>query len=159
MRAHALPRTPRALGPSDPSRLAKSAYARLRAPSLDRRLAAGIPPWASQLLAARALQLTHERRRRSVARSLERLVERAERTPSPGFSTVVPVSRSQVREASSTIVSLAARMRDGRPLDARGVARLLALLCDGSGPLFVAGPRGALEKTLKDAYRALDVND
>jgi hypothetical protein len=50
-------------------------------------------------------------------------------------------------------------MRDGRPLDARGVARLLALLCDGSGPLFVSGPRGALDEALKDTYRGLDVND
>jgi hypothetical protein len=157
--AQALPRIPRALGPRDPSRLPRTVRARLRASSLDRRLAVGTPPWESPLLAARALQLTCERRRRSLARSLERLADRAEQAPSRGFSTVVPVARSQVREASSTISSLAARMRDGRPLDARGVARLLALLCDGSGPLFVYGPPGALDEALKDAYRGLDVND
>jgi hypothetical protein len=101
--AQALPRMPRAVGRSDPSRLPRSIHARLRAPSLDRRLATGTPPWESPLLAARALQLTSRRRRRSLARSLERLVERAEQAPSRGFSTVVPVARRQVREASPTI--------------------------------------------------------
>jgi hypothetical protein len=157
--AHAAPRVPRVLGARDPSRLLRIVQARLRATSIDHRLAGGTPPWESPLLAARALQLTHARRRRSLARSLERLTERAEQAPSPGITAVVPVCRSQVREASATISSLAARMRDGRPLDARGVARLLALLCDGTGPLYVPSDPGALDEALKDAYRGLDVND
>jgi hypothetical protein len=155
----ALSHVPRVLGRSDSPRPLTAVYARLWAPSIDRRLATGTPPWESPVLAARALQITSEHRRRSLARSLERLAANAERPASRAISSVVPVCRSQVREALPTIFSLVARLSDGRPVDARGVARLHALISDGTGPFYVPGCRDALDEALKDAYRGLDVND
>jgi hypothetical protein len=156
---HAFAHVPRVLGRNDSRGPLTAVHARLCAPSIDRRLAAGAPPWESSLLAARALQITREHRRRSLARALERLAANAERPASRAISSVVPVCRQQVREALPTIFSLAARLGDGRPVDARGVARLYALISEGTGPFYVTARPGALDEALKEAYRGLDVND
>jgi len=157
--AHALIRAPRMTGPSGPPRWALAFAARVGALSLDRRLAAGTAPWQSSLLAARALQLTGVRNRRNLARALERLPQRAERPASRALSAVVPVCRGQVREALPAIRSLATQLRGDSPVDARGVARLAALLSDGAGPVYVAGRPGALRSALQDVRVGLAVND
>jgi hypothetical protein len=146
-RPHRLPRAPIAL------------RARLRAGSLDRQLASGTAPWQTPVLAARALQLTSQRKRRNIARSLDRLAEVSEQPASPRFSAVVPVSRSQVRGSRPAIRSIAQRLRDGAPIDARGVARVIELMSDGSGPFFVAGTPQTLSAALDDVSRRLGVND
>ena len=158
--AQALIGAPRAIGwSSGAPRLALACAARVRAFSLDRRLAAGMAPWQSPLLAARALQLTGERHRRSLATALERLPERAERPASRALSAVVPVCREQVCEALPAILSLAEQLRGGSPVDARGIARLAALLADGAGPVYVAHCPGALCGALQDVRDGLSVND
>lgn len=131
--------------------------ARLRAPRLERQLAAGSLPWASELHAARAVQLTGERHRRGLARSLESLVEQAE-DPTPRFmSAVIPPCRAQVREALPLILEVASRLRSGEPVDARGVAQLRALLADGGGPCYTASRPDALSIALRSVSEALDV--
>jgi hypothetical protein len=65
-------------------------WARLRAPWLDRQLAAGVSSWHSRAHAARALQLTTHRTRRRLARVLEQLVERAEDPPRRSATLSVP---------------------------------------------------------------------
>jgi hypothetical protein len=104
--------------------------ARLRAPWLDRQLAAGSVPWRSPAHAARTLQLTGDRSRGALARWLERLVEHAERPPARFIiSAVIPPCREQVHAALPVILATASRrLRSGAPVDARGVARLRALL-------------------------------
>jgi hypothetical protein len=157
--AHALTHAPPAIRHGAPAVLLTAVRARVRAGSLDRRLAAGAPPWESPVLAARALQITNERSRRNLARTLERLAERAERSAPGSLSAVVPVCRSEVRAALPQIMSVAARLRDDAPVDARGIARLVALLSDGAGPLYVTGRPGALGSLLDDVSRDLDVTD
>ncbi len=133
--------------------------ARLRAPWLDRHLAAGAVPWRSPTHAARALQLTGERSRRGLARALERLAERAERSAPPFLSAAVPPCAEQVLAARPAILEIAARLRSPAPVEARGVARLHALLCDAAGPCYARIHRDALTIELETVSRWLDVQD
>ncbi len=158
--------SPHALAPlsrppqlGDPPRLTAALSARLRAPWLDRQLATGAAPWRTPALAARALQLTSERNRRAVARSLERIVESSERSSAGRITAAVPVCRCEVREARPLILTIASRLRAGAPVHARGIAQLTALLSDGAGPFYVASNPNSLRSALEDAYHSLDTHD
>jgi hypothetical protein len=133
--------------------------ARLRAHSLDRQLGAGVPPWQSPTLAARARQLTSERNRDTLARSLERLVELAEEPPSPYRTSVIPPCRPQVREARPLMLAMPHRLRAREPVNARGVARLNDILTDGAGPCYVPSRPDALRLELEIVDKLLDVRD
>jgi hypothetical protein len=131
--------------------------ARLHALSLDRELASGIAPWRSPLHAARALQLTGERNRRGLARSLERLVENAQSTRNQCRGAVVYPCREQVLEALPVLLTIAGRLRCADPIDARGIARLNILLSDGSGPCYVRIRCNALKDALQEISQWLAV--
>jgi hypothetical protein len=139
------------------SQLAVRLRARLHAPSLDRELASGIAPWRSPLHAARALALTGDRNRRGLARSLERLIEHAQRPPGPYRGAVVLPCREQVIEAMAPMLTVAGQLRCAAPVDARGVARLNILLSDGSGPCYVRIRRNALTDALQQILQWLAV--
>ena len=109
--------------------------------------------------AARALQLTSDRSRRGLARSLERLIEQSERPPAPFRGAAVQPCREQVREALPEILAIASRLRSGAPVDARGVARLRGLLCDGCGPCYAPSRPDALSIALSTVSDMLDVQD
>jgi hypothetical protein len=131
--------------------------ARLRAMSLDRDLALGVPAWQSPRHAARALQLTSTRRRWAFACSLDLLVDRAELQTSTGFSAAIPPCRPQVREALAEIVSLCSALRAAEPVDPRGVASLRRLLADGTGPCYTRTHPRALAEALQEVHRRLEV--
>lgn len=69
--------------------------ARLLASSLDRQLAAGCPPEASRLLAARASVLVSATMRLGLARDLAHVIELAHRTPAPR-SPRTPLNRDGI---------------------------------------------------------------
>jgi hypothetical protein len=150
--------TPVGVDLGQPPRRVVWSLARLRAPWLDRQLAAGSVPWRSPAHAARALQLTGDRSRGALARCLERLVEHAKRPPAR-FSAVVPPCREQVHAALPVILATASRLRSRAPVDARGVARLRALLSDGAGPCYSRGDPVALTVALETISQWLDVQD
>jgi hypothetical protein len=135
--------------------------AHLRALWLDRHLAAGVVPWHSKLHAARSLQLTSDRSRRALARSLEHLIEHAEMSRSQlGRTAVVIPCREQVREARPVILAIAARLRASAPVDARGMAWLRLVLTDGTGPCYTpSGRPDALAVELQTVDRWLDAAD
>ncbi len=134
-------------------------FAHLRASRTDRDLASGVAPWCSRVHATRSLQLTSMRSRRSLARSLERLLKQAEH-PSASFqSAAISPCREQVYPARAVIGELASRLRSGRPVAARGVARLRALLCDGAGPCYVPSEPDALTNALETVSEWLSVED
>jgi len=132
--------------------------ARVRAPWLDRQLAAGVPPWSSPAHTTRALLITSDRRRRSLARSLETLVERS-RNPRLVRGAAVPPCRAQVRRAAPLALSLVSRLRSGSPIEARGVAQLHAVLCDGAGPCYQQMHDEALTVALEEIWQWLTVDD
>ena len=132
---------------------------RLRAAGLDRQLASGVLSWRSPAHAARALQLTSDRHRRGLARSLEQLVEHADDPTIRFMSAVIPPCREQVREAMPLILPISARLRSAEPVDARGVARLRALLADGGGPCYMRSRPYALTIALQSVSDMLDIQD
>jgi hypothetical protein len=132
--------------------------ARLRAPSLDGELTAGCASWRSPTHAARALQLTSDRHRRGLARSLEHLIERAEEPRARFPSAAVPPCREQVREAMPQLLAISSRLRSGEPVDAGGVARLRALLSDGAGPCYARSQPDALALALQTVSASLNVS-
>jgi hypothetical protein len=131
----------------------------LRAPSIDRQLAGGVPSWSSPRHAARALQLTGARRRKATARSLERLLEQCEARVPFGRSAAIPPCREQVRDALAEIMAITAYLRSGAPVDARGVAMLRELLGDGGGPCFRRSHKHALTEALQEVSRWLSVTN
>jgi hypothetical protein len=133
--------------------------ARLRAHSLDFQLGAGVPPWQSPTLAARARQLTSDHNRDRLARSLERLVELAEEPRSPYRTSVVPPCRPQVREARPLMLAMAHRLHAREPVNARGVARLNDVLTDRAGSCYVPTRPDALRLDLEIVDKLLDVRD
>jgi hypothetical protein len=132
--------------------------ARLRAPWLDRQLAAGTESWRSPVYAARARQLTDDRTRRTLARSLERLVEEAETRRPPFRTAVVQPCRPQVREARPLILTIAQRLRSNGPVGVCGIARLQALLSNGTGPCYTPSHPDALITELRAVADLLEAH-
>ena len=139
-----------------PSTLLTALRARLRAPRLDRQLSCGTLSWRSPVHAARSLQLTSDRRRLRLAVSLERLIELTEQPPAFRGS-VVPPCREQARDAKPQIAAIAGRLRSRAPIDARGVAYLRELLCNGDSPVYTRSLAGALAAELHAVSDMLDV--
>ncbi len=127
--------------------------ARMLARWLDEELARGMGPSLSEAHAARAEQLIGERARRRVARTLDRLVDRAEH---PRFaSLVLPPCPEQVRDAMPLILSIRSRLLSDEPLATRGIAQLNTLLRDRRGPCYFASEHGALTVALKEVSELL----
>ena len=154
MTTHALSRRSR---PSEPRLV--GLRARLHARALDGELAAGRASWGSPVHAARALQLTDRRRRARLATALDRLVAEASHPPTRSYRMAVAVApcRAAVLGCTSQIAALAAILRDPAPVSAEGIARLRALLGDGSGPLYTPNRTGELQRALHQITRLIAV--
>jgi hypothetical protein len=128
--------------------------ARLLAPSLDERLAAGEHPATSDLLAARSQQLMSVGSRHGIAESWLRLLIEARRPFNP-FDISVPLMRRDVLDAEDQIRSLAEALVSPLPT-VRGVAMSLVMLRDGAGPLFNKNCEIKLADALERAITQLD---
>jgi hypothetical protein len=118
----------------------------LRAPRLDRALAAGADPASEPGLRERARSVTSWRTRRRVAKSLESL----ERGPG------LPVRRDQLGEARELVDELAVALRSRERVSARGVLLARRIVTDGCGPLYAPNhPPSALWWRVWEALRAL----
>jgi hypothetical protein len=121
---------------------------------LDEDLARGDSPLRGDVYALRARQLVERRSRERLARALERLVEGAERTPSP--SEIVWLPKREILDARTGLLRLAGRLGDARPAYARGVAMVSQLVCDGTGPAFTPRAGLALRRAIAAATDALE---
>jgi hypothetical protein len=157
---HAIPlvRLARAAG-HHPPRWHARLQARVAGHWLDRQLADGVASWRSPSHAARALQLTSDRRRHVLARSLEGLIDRANDNKPTFASAVVTPCREQVQRALPEILAVVFRLRSTSPLDVRGIARLRELLGDGGGPCYARIHPDALAIALQDVSEWMDVDD
>jgi hypothetical protein len=134
--------------------LALRARAWLRARWLDDRLAGGADPRSDRELELRAHRICSDASRRRLARALERLVRDA-RQPAPFIRRQVPLRRAAIHDCAEDLEALIRRLRDGRPVDPRGIALTDRLLTDGASPLYhEAGP--PLCYTTRFARLALD---
>jgi hypothetical protein len=128
--------------------------AQLRAAALDRALAAGTSPESSAALAVHAEHLHDGAQRSLLARSLRRVGAASE---DPSFHHPhAPLDRQAVRRARAELDALAARLASSEPLDVRGVARIRALLADGTGPLYGRHEPGRLRRELVATLAFLD---
>ena len=131
---------------------------------LDRRLAAGEDPRASDALALRARRLTSARSRRRVADGLAGVL-RSAGNGSPGFTAAVRPRSGDVLEpsaasaASAAIASIERRLRAPAPMGPRGMALVRLLLIDGNGPLYQPSDPGALDSRLRSAAVTLNAPD
>jgi hypothetical protein len=116
---------------------APSALTRLRARrrrlELDQALAEGADPASSPLLAARAAQLVGRPSRYRLAAALEHLALTAH---APARLFRVSPRRGAVLANRTELMELAATLRQGGLLYARGIAILELVLIDGSGPAY-----------------------
>jgi hypothetical protein len=109
--------------------------ARLQAPTLDRRLAAGEPTGSDRLTTVRADVLREWTTRAVLANGWAAVLERADGSRAL-IDSRIPVVRQRVREAEPDIRAMIDVLRDSLPVQARGVAMASRLLSDGTGPLY-----------------------
>jgi hypothetical protein len=142
--------------------------ARGLAARLDRRLAEGVPPEASAILAARAMFLTSVRYRRALAASLRRILVAAAAAspdarprlaagPSAAFARepFLPLRRDRIARSAPELAGLAGFLAEPGPVPAQGVALISELLADGGGPLYRVGSRDDLDAIIERASQAL----
>jgi hypothetical protein len=128
-----------AAGPSASPTLKRRLRVQLHRARLDQQLADGfgLDPIEDQAL--RASQLTAMRARRRLARSLRARVKDAERPAGLRISAAVPLSRRAVVSWREGLLGLAERLERPEAVNPCGVARVLMLLTDGTGPLYNPG--------------------
>ncbi len=124
--------------------------------SLTRELSDGTDPASSPALTLRAEQLTADRERRAVARSLRHIVHEA-RHPAPRRHAFGLVRRAAVIDAEDAIDVLVKRLCSPEPIAAQGAALIERLLSDGGwSPLYSTAPGGALRRLVVLATAALE---
>jgi hypothetical protein len=130
--------------------------ARLRAYTLDRRLAAGEAPESHVLLAARARALVAPAVRSQHATLLAQVEARARRSWVPR-SARAPLNRGAVVACADRFDEVRQRLLGRHPVSACGMALTSLLLTDGAGPLY--NPRlsaGDLSRALEQIKDQLD---
>jgi hypothetical protein len=139
--------------------------ARGQAARLDRALAAGISPEASASLAARAARLTSTEFRCDLAASLRRILVAAGEPARPVAAATsvgparalrIPLRTARISQSAPLLADLASRLLEPGPVPARGVALVVQLLADGTGPLYREAARDDLGTLAERAARALD---
>ncbi len=134
--------------------------ARLSASSIDAKLAAGVPAWESPVYAARARQLTSATMRRKLADALDGVVTaNAKRSERMLMTAAVLPQQAAVEESRPQLLLLAARLRAGSPVSARGMASIRTLLTSGTSPLYIQCEQRTLSGSLQAADELLDIVD
>jgi hypothetical protein len=111
---------------------------------LDREIAEGRDPTGSPEHVLRAAQLTDAAARRRLARSLREAVADTDPSRAPRLGSAVPVYRAEVASWAQGLLGLAETLERSGPANPCGVARTLALISDGTGPLFNPASEGSL---------------
>jgi hypothetical protein len=145
---------------SGPDRCASSLRVWLRTSvnraKLTRALAEGAEPGASDELALRARQLTSERHRATLARSLRRSIAEAHR-PARTRGALSIINSRAVLVAEPAIAEMIGRLLGPRPVQAPGMAMLDQILTNAdASPLYNRSEPGALRQAIRVATVALD---
>ncbi len=141
--------------------LTHSLRARLRTTvhrdQLTRALAEGADPNASGELALRARQLTSQRNRKVLARSLRGAIVEAHQPTMSRMRTSI-IDRRAVLDAEASITEMIERLGGTSPMQPQGIALLVRILtnADGASPLYNASEPGTLRRTIRTASAAFD---
>jgi hypothetical protein len=128
-----------------------------QATALDNPLARGASPMSSRELALRARQLVQPQTREQLATALEKLFDKAQRSPSA--ASIVPLPGREITDARAPLIGLVQRLRDPGSVYAKRAAMVSLLLRDGTGPAFRPGAGADLHRALHAATAALDGAD
>jgi hypothetical protein len=121
-----------------------------------RELAQGAEPGSSPERGLRAAQLTSDRRRKQLARTLRRTISEAHER-GLAQSRVIIINRAQVIDAEDAINAMVARLGDAEPVRAEGMAIAERVLTNAdSSPLYSSAEPGALRRQVLVATEALD---
>ncbi len=125
--------------------------------TLTRSLADGADPTGNGELALRTRQLTSERTRTMLARTLRWSIADARR-PARTRSAVPIIDRPAVLDAQAAIAEMIERLLSARPVQAQGMALLERIItnAEGGSPLYNSSQSGALRRTVSGATAALD---
>lgn len=130
----------------------------LRRTELTRALADGAEPDARPELALRAAQLTSDRSRRALARTLGRTIAETYK-PAMTRSRAVIIRRDAVLDAEDAINTMIERLGSSKPVQAQGMALAERILTNADhSPLYNPGEPGSLGRAIKGATEALDVD-
>ena len=126
--------------------------------NLTRALAEGGDPKASDELALRARQLTSERNRRMLERSLRGVIAEAHGRRMTHARAII--DRRAALDAEAAIMEMIERLGGPSPVQPQGMALLTRILtnADGSSPLYNASEPGTLRRMVRSATAALDVH-
>jgi len=128
----------------------------VRRAKLTRSLAEGADPGASDELALRAQQLTSERNRKMLARSLRRSIAEAHR-PARTRGVASIIDRRAVLDAEPAIAELIEHLLEPRPVQAAGMAMVELILTNADrSPLYNPSEPGALRQTIRVATATLE---
>jgi hypothetical protein len=120
----------------------------------DRQLLGTAAPRVAELVAWRTGELTSERNRRVLAKTLRGVVSELDARRLPGAS---PLNRTGARHQAGLICALADRVGDAeRPVSAQGVLLVEELLTDGWGPLYARDRVDELGASLRRCLTSLD---
>ena len=124
----------------------------VRHDSLDSALARGADPASRPQLAMRAAQLERPRHRRTLARTLRRVVDEATGPRPAARSTAVVIARKQILAHASDVLELAVRLDCPHPADPTGIAIAQRLMTDAvESPLYVEEERSTLNDVCRQA--------
>ena len=127
---------------------------RWKAPELDRQLANGMDPMASDELSLRMGQLGSLGTRMRLASALRQAVQVASGHRRPLIAT--QLRRAEIQDNEELLLALAERLRDGEPLGVQGLARTARLVSRHSGALYRSGMSGSLATGASKALAALE---
>lgn len=120
----------------------------------DRQLLGTAATRSPELVVWRTAELTSERNRRVLAKTLRGVVSELDARRLPGAS---PLNRSGARSHAGLIQALADRVGDlERPVSARGILLVEDLVTDGWGPLYARNRAGEISASLRRCLTTLD---
>lgn len=123
---------------------------------LTRALAGGVEPGARPELALRALQLTSDRSRRTLARTLGRTITESHE-PAMSRARTTIIRRGAVLDAEDAIKTMIERLRAAKPVQAQGMALADGVLTNADqSPLYNPSEPGSLRRAIEGATKALD---
>jgi hypothetical protein len=126
---------------------------------LDQALAAGEDPLASDSLLWRAQRLTEPKQRIAFADTIHRIVDETA-SGGPPKPPGPPVIRPHlIANNRALLLTLAERLRDGSPLNLRGLAMVELLVRYGGSPLYRGPSPLQLKLRLLEVLEALDPHD
>ena len=128
----------------------------LQRAELTRALAEGADPSTRPELALRSAQLTSDRRRTALARTMRRTIAEAHK-PAMTRSRVVIIRRGAVLDAEGAIDAMIERLGSSQPVRAEGMAIAERILTNADrSPLYNSSEPGALRRLIDVATAAMN---